>query len=219
MNQLTLSGIIASEPIHSHSTRTTVYSTFKLSVKRLSGVEDLLDVIVPSALYDESGVTPGSFVTLDGQLRSYNNKNAETNKLKINAWANILIPGDGTYDNHVELLGSICKSPIYRQTPYGREISDLMLSIPRINIGESHLRRFDYLPCIAWGSVARMCADLPARTMLRITGRFQSRQYIKLIDGIPYNRTAYEVSVSYAEPISPDADASATESKATEKTV
>lgn len=194
-----LSGIILSEPVFSHSTRSTLYSTFKLSVKRLSGVEDLLDVIIPSAVFDDSGVRTGDFVTIEGQLRSYNNKNAETNKLKINAWAQSLVPCNGTYDNQVELVGSVCKQPVYRQTPYGREISDLMLSIPRQAYHNSTIRRFDYLPCITWGSVARMCADLLPRTMLHLNGRFQSRQYIKMIDGIAYERTAYEISVSYAE--------------------
>ena len=199
MNHIYLSGVIASDPIHSHTTRTTLYSTFKMSVKRLSGVEDLLDVIIPSILLDESGLRKGEFASIDGQIRSYNNKNAETNKLKINAWAQSLKPCEEIYDNRVELIGSVCKTPIYRQTPYGREISDLMLSIPRQIYGDKNVQRYDYLPCISWGSIARMCAELEPRTKLHLVGRFQSRQYIKIIDGIPHDRTAYEISVSYAE--------------------
>ena len=153
---------------------------------------------------DESGIKPDDFITIEGQLRSYNNKNAETNKLKINAWAQTLSFSQGEYENQVELIGAVCKTPIYRQTPYGREISDIMLSIPRKVYGEGHVQRYDYLPCITWGSVARMCAELEPRTKLHIVGRFQSRKYMKIIDGIAHDRIAYEISVANADPIAED---------------
>jgi len=199
MNELKLCGIISSDPIFNHATRTTAYSSFKLSVKRLSGVEDLLDVILPADLYDERGIKPGNFVCIEGQLRSYNNKNAETNKLKINAWANEIYLCDDEYINQVELTGKLCKKPIYRQTPYGREIADLMLSVPRPNIHSANSYKSDYIPCISWGSVARMCAKLDANAQLHLVGRFQSRKYIKQTDLGIQERTAYEVSISYAE--------------------
>ncbi len=199
MNELQLCGQIASDIVYSHSTRTTEYSTFKLSIKRLSEAEDLPDVIVPTEIVTQNNFQKGDFVKIDGQLRSYNNKNAVSNKLKINAWALTITPCAPDYENRIELIGTICKPPIYRQTPYGREITDLMLSVPRNTVSEHLPPRFDYLPCITWGSVARMCSELPPHTKIHIVGRFQSRQYIKLIDGVGYNRTAYEISVSRAD--------------------
>ncbi len=199
MNKLKLCGQIASEIVYSHSTRTREYSTFKLSIKRLSDAEDLPDIIVPSEVILSSGIKSGDFVSVDGQLRSYNNKNAKENKLKINAWALCLEKCEPNYQNDVELIGTVCKQPIYRQTPYGREITDLMLSVERPNVSEYLPKRYDYLPCITWGSVARMCADLTPHTKIHLLGRFQSRQYVKMIDGIGYDRTAYEISVSRAE--------------------
>jgi len=197
-NELLLCGEVMSAAEFSHENHGRIYDTFRLRVNRLSGTADEVDVIIPQSLRTLAAV--GSTVTVTGSLRSYNNKNAPYNRLKLNVWANTLIHTPcAEHCNQITLTGQICKPPVYRRTPYGREITDVMLAVERAPYAMEH-RRSDYVPCITWGSVARMCADCAVRQVLTVSGRVQSRNYVKLVDGVPCERIAYEVSVSRAEP-------------------
>ena len=198
-NSLELCGVVRSAPEPSHENHGIAFCSFRLAVKRLSGAEDVVNVLTEQKLAEEAGLCPGQAIRIQGELRSYNDKNAEANRLKIHAWAKTVEPCDGEHVNIVRVTGLLCKAPIFRQTPYGREIADMILSIPRRPGPKTAVQRCDYLPCIAWGSMAHLCAGLHARSILRIEGRLQSRKYIKVIDGESFERTAYEVSVSTAE--------------------
>ncbi len=195
-NFIELCGDVATPPVLSHENHGVAFYTFVLCVKRLSGAEDLPNIIAPA--HHIAHVEPGRRIHISGQLRSYNNRGGAGNRLQISAWAKVLEPTACDYQNHVALTGILCRQPIYRCTPYGREITDLMLCVERPGTPAA-VRRYDYLPCVTWGSVARMCATAQARSRVSLTGRLQSRRYIKVEGSDSVPRTAYEVSVSDAE--------------------
>ncbi|MBE6936148.1 MAG: single-stranded DNA-binding protein [Ruminococcaceae bacterium] len=196
MNDCKLCGKVEALPILSHQHHDHVFDTFPLSVERLSGTYDFIRVIAPHDLC--STLQPGDTVAVTGELRSYNDREAVHNRLKISIWAREILPSEDEPDNFIHLIGSLCKPAVYRRTPFGREIADLMLCVER-EYSAAHVHRCDYIPCIAWGSVARRMAVLPSRSMIELCGRIQSRRYIKVIDGKPEERTAYEVSIATAE--------------------
>ncbi len=199
-NELRLSGTVFEKPVLSHVAGPYAIYSLKLCVERLSGNCDLLNVLAPEHILRSACVGEGDEIEITGQLRSFNDRSAECNKLKISAYAFDIKPHSGIHENSIILNGSICKTPVYRQTPYGREICDIMLAVPRPGNSRNptDYRRFDYIPCIMWGSVARMCSTMEPKTRLGIEGRLQSRLYIKNVDGEAQSRTAYEVSVSHA---------------------
>ena len=130
---------------------------------------------------------------MEGQIRSFNNRAPKGRKLIISVLAEAVAVTDGPHANQVLLRGVICKEPIFRRTPLGREICDVMLAVNR------PYHRADYLPCILWGRCAQEVSDYPVGTVLSITGRLQSREYLKVIDGVAEQRTAYEISAVAAE--------------------
>ena len=190
-NQLTLCGVIESAPVLDHEVFGEQFYRTDLRVPRLSGAQDLLPVTVSERLMN-SQVTPGTRLTVIGQLRSYNKVMGGAGRLLLTAFAQRLTPPDDEENpNTIHLTGAICKPPAFRTTPFGREIADLMLAVNRA-FGKS-----DYIPCIAWGRTARYAAQLNVGDHLEILGRFQSREYQKQMpDGAVVNRTAYEVSIS-----------------------
>ncbi len=190
-NQLTLCGVIQSEPVLDHEVFGEHFYRMDIQVPRLSGAQDLLPVTVSERLMN-SQVTPGVRVTVHGQLRSYNKVMGGTGRLLLTAFAQRLSPPDDEENpNTIHLAGAICKPPSFRTTPFGREIADLMLAVNRA-FGKS-----DYIPCIAWGRTARYAAGLSVGDKLEVQGRFQSREYQKQMpDGTVMNRMAYEVSIS-----------------------
>ena len=196
MNEILLCGDIEAMPLLSHTNHDREFLTFPLAVRRLSGTYDTLRVIAPASLCGELG--PDVTVSLSGEVRSYNDRAAAHNRLKISAWARDLRVCQEPHANDVHLIGTLCKPAIYRRTPFGREIADMMLCVERAYL-TGDLHRHDYIPCIAWGSVARMCAALPARSMIELEGRLQSRNYIKVLEGKASERTAYEVSIATAQ--------------------
>ena len=196
MNECKLCGKIEALPVLSHQNHDHIFYSFPLSVERLSGTYDLIRIIAPLSLCH--GLKPGDTVVISGELRSYNDRDAVHNRLKISIWAREITATEEDPDNFIHLIGSLCKPAIYRRTPFGREIADLMLCVER-EYSAAHVHRCDYIPCIAWGSVARRMAVLPSRSMIELCGRIQSRSYIKVIDGKPEERTAYEVSIATAE--------------------
>lgn len=187
-NHIELIGCLASAPQYSHSNHGRHFYSFFLEVSRLSGTVDRLPILAPFELLDETPIDEGDCLRITGQLRSFNNRFGGGRKLVISLLAEEMEICDEPHDNQVELQGVVCKEPIYRRTPLGREICDLMLAVNR------PYHRADYLPCILWGRCAQDGASYGVGTAISVSGRFQSRQYIKIIDGAPEERTAYEIS-------------------------
>ena len=185
-NKIVLRGQAARAPVPSHRNHGVDYYLVPLRVPRLSGVDDMLNVV--SA--DPALWTPGEWVSVAGEVRSYNNRTGTGSKLVITVLAREVAPSrleEG--ENRLSLGGALCRRPTLRRTPLGREICDLLLAVNR------PYGRADYLPCIAWGSLAAHCGALEVGDRLWLEGRLQSRRYHKMIDGEQVERTAFEVSV------------------------
>ena len=196
-NVLRLVGTLAGRPAFSHSGRGVAFWQFPLSVLRLSGTADVLNVIVRRELLEAAALSAGDKLLVQGELRSFNNRRGEGAKLVITAYARELSLCSGEDENRLQLLGTLCKAPTLRQMPLGRDICDLMLAVNR------HYGRSDYLPCICWGALARQAAGWQVGDRLRLEGRVQSRSYLKLTEEGTVERTAYEVSVLTASPAAP----------------
>ena len=167
-----------------------------MEVKRLSDNEDILPITVSDRLLDVTSLKKGMNVCVKGQLRSYNHYSSKKNKLILTTFAREIImePDPGQNPNEIFLNGFVCKAPVYRTTPFGREISDLLIAVNR-NYGKS-----DYIPCIAWGRNAKFAGSLDVGSNVELWGRIQSRVYQKRIDEeMTEERTAYEVSLSKIE--------------------
>ncbi len=192
-NTLILAGKVVSSPTFSHKTHEFTFMRFTIGVMRLSGVCDNICVLINKKAIDELNLACGDFVEIQGELRSYNNKSGVGNKLVITAFARVIKIIAPENRNELHLCGTICKDPVYRRTPLGREICDLMVAINR------RYGRADYLPCIAWGKNAQRVAEFNVGDDIEIHGRIQSREYIKTIEDESCVRTTYEVSVSQVE--------------------
>ena len=188
-NRVSLCGTVQSPPQLSHVNHNLAFYKFPLSVERLSGQFDTLQIIVSQEQLAETPLAAGETVTVTGQLRSFNNKSGEGSRLVISVFAHTLERGGETPLNLIWLSGIICKPPTARQTPMGREICDVILAVNR------RYGRADYLPCIAWGAVAQDVADMHTGQRLTFEGRVQSRLYTKHEPTGPVQRTAYEVSI------------------------
>jgi single-stranded DNA-binding protein len=174
---------------------------FNIEIPRLSGSSDILPITVSERLLKNDSLV-GQKVLIDGQFRSYNGTENAKSKLILTVFAKDVTFLDEAGEeeasklpsNDVILNGYICKKPIYRQTPFGREIADILLAVNR------SYNKSDYIPCIAWGRNARFCQDLEVGKQVRIVGRVQSRTYEKKFeDGTVETKVAYEVSVSGLE--------------------
>ena len=194
-NRALLRGTAAADPAWSHENHGVEYDVFPLDVLRLSGWSDRLNVVAPRSLLEECPVRQGMSLEVEGAVRSFNNKSGVGSRLVITLHAKAIRPGHGPDENRLLLSGTLCKPPVLRRTPLGREICDLMLAVNR------RYGRADYLPCIAWGALARCCGELEVGDGLRLDGRLQSREYTKITQGLPQSRTAYEVSVMHLEPL------------------
>ena len=188
-NDLLLRGTAAAEPAFSHENHGQRFYRFPLSVRRLSGQADVLQVIATGEQLSHLLPLTGRRLEIQGQLRSFNNKSGQGSRLVISAFTRLLVETAGEDVNIIELKGAICKPPVLRRTPLGRCICDMMLAVNR------RYGRADYLPCIAWGQVALVTGQLPVGSTLALEGRGQSRVYTKGLDGVPQERTAYEVSI------------------------
>ncbi len=193
-NQALLVGEAVTEPEFSHESHGEDF--FRLPVKslRLSGAEDVINVIAARSLLERCPVRAGDRVSVTGEVRSYNNNSGVGSRLVITLFAqNLERDRCGEDENRLRLAGTLCRAPVYRRTPLGREIADLLLAVNRT------YGRSDYLPCIAWGAVARQCARLDTGTGLRLQGRLQSRSYTKVLEGGSVKRVAFEVSIMTLE--------------------
>lgn len=192
-NRITLTGTLDTLPEYSHTNHDRKFYRLTLQVERLSGAIDTLPVLAAEDVLEAADLFQGQHICVTGQIRSFNNRSAEGRRLIISTYAETITTTDAPPQNDVSLTGSICKPPVYRRTPLGREICDVMLAVPR------QYRRTDYIPCILWGRSAQAVSEALPGTKLHLTGRLQSRDYVKVIDGVSYTRTAYELSVTEAE--------------------
>lgn len=192
-NTVRLCGTVSGIPVYSHSSRGQDFFSFPLSVLRLSGNADTLNIIARPEQLEGLRMQEGDRLCVSGQLRSYNNRRGAGAKLVITVFTSELCSWEGEDSNLVRLTGTLCKAPSLRSTPLGRDICDLMLAVNR------HYGRSDYLPCICWGITARRAALWPVGTRVRLEGRVQSRSYRKLTEQGPEFRTAFEVSVTEIE--------------------
>lgn len=200
-NHLVLVGKVTSEKKFSHEIYGESFYIFDLEVARLSGNADIIPITISERLILEKELEIGDRVSIEGQFRSYNSYENEKNRLILTVFAKdikYLTEEEENLaekvSNEVTLVGYICKKPIYRQTPFGREISDILLAVNRA------YNKSDYIPAIAWGRNARFCQNIEVGTKVKIAGRVQSRNYEKKFeDGTIQTRTAYEVSISSLE--------------------
>ena len=190
-NFLCLRGTAIAEPTYSHANHGQEFYRFPLSVRRLSGQEDILPVITTAEQLAPLLPLTGQRLSVEGQLRSFNNRSGNGSRLVISVFPHIILPTHDEDFNSIQLTGVLCKPPILRRTPLGRCICDMMLAVNR------HYGRADYLPCIAWGQIAMLTSGMDVGNVLSIEGRVQSRQYTKVIDGIAMERTAYEISIMH----------------------
>ena len=199
-NHLVLLGKVVSDKKYSHEIYGEKFYVFDLEVIRLSSTVDIIPITVSERLLTDVELDIGKKLKVEGQFRSYNNYENERNRLILTVFAKEIIEIEENEEeqdevtNEVVLIGYICKKPIYRQTPFGRENADILLAVNRA------YNKSDYIPSIAWGRNARFCQNMEVGTEVKITGRVQSRNYEKkLEDGTTETRVAYEVSIASME--------------------
>lgn len=206
-NYLTLVGKVTGEKKFSHEIYGERFYVFNLEIARLSGNADIIPITVSERLVTDEVLTEGKNLLVKGQFRSYNSYDNEKNRLILTVFAKDVVEVEESNQeeeseivkkdmvtNEVVLVGFICKKPIYRQTPFGREIADILLAVNRA------YNKSDYIPTIAWGRNARFCQNLEVGTKVKLVGRVQSRMYEKKHeDGTVENRVAYEVSIGSLE--------------------
>lgn len=197
-NQVTIMGQVASEFSFSHEVFGEGFYIVEVLVRRLSNSDDKIPLMISERLIDVTQDYRGEYIVVHGQFRSYNRHEEQKNRLVLSVFVRevsfVEEEPDGSKTNSILLDGYICKEPIYRKTPLGREIADLLLAVNR-PYGKS-----DYIPCICWGRNARYASGFEVGEHVQILGRIQSREYVKkLSETETQKRTAYEVSVSKLE--------------------
>jgi single-stranded DNA-binding protein len=197
-NMATISGKVVSNVEFSHEVYGEGFYYFMLDVPRLSESSDRIPVTISERLASKDKLEIGTIIEVEGQFRSYNSYNNEGNRLLLTVFArDITFLEDEKKiknPNQIYLNGFICKKPIYRTTPFGREITDILLAVNR------PYNKSDYIPCISWGRNARFSERLAVGDNIKIWGRIQSRTYQKKLEsGEILTKVAYEVSVSKME--------------------
>ena len=197
-NTVEVAGEVVTEPEYSHESFGERFYIFNISVKRLSGMLDTIPVTISERAINISEIRVGKRFKIYGQFRSFNKHMEHEHRLILSVFARDIMELDDNQldvnENYITLDGYICKEPIYRKTPLGREIADLLLAVNR-PYGKS-----DYIPCICWGRNARYANNFHVGTRCEIWGRIQSREYMKkLSEDQVEKRVAYEVSVSKLE--------------------
>ncbi|MCI6854280.1 MAG: single-stranded DNA-binding protein [Firmicutes bacterium] len=193
-----LCGAVLSELKFSHKTYGEIFYTFVLGIERRSGYIDEINIMVSERLIFENPPRVNDFVEIKGQVRTYNELTEGKNKLNVVVFAKEIYLSEnfGYNENYVYLEGFLCKEPLKRTSPLGRDICDLMLAVNRM------YNKSDYIPCIAWGRNAGYAESLGVGTKLSVEGRIQSREYRKkLEDGSSEMRKAFEVSIVKIEEI------------------
>ncbi|MDR2047218.1 MAG: single-stranded DNA-binding protein [Clostridiales bacterium] len=190
-NTLHLRGVIDSEPKFSHEVVGEGFYEVNLKVKRLSEQYDILPITISERLLADNNAEIGTEISVYGQFRSYNKTDEEKSRLMLTVFVReITEPDEKMNPNIITLTGYLCKQPVYRTTPFNREIADMLLAVNRA------YNKSDYIPCIAWGRNARFVKNMNVGDKITVSGRIQSREYQKNIDGVIVSKTAYEVSVN-----------------------
>ncbi|MDE7296824.1 MAG: single-stranded DNA-binding protein [Clostridia bacterium] len=191
-NKVYFMGEIVSEAKFSHEVYGEGFYEFFVKVMRLSGQADILPVTISERLIQGNDFKIGSTICALGQFRSYNKLENGRSRLMLTVFVRELIESAPTKNpNSIVLSGYICKPPVYRTTPFNREIADLLIAVNRA------YNKSDYIPCIAWGRNARFVQNLKVGDKVALSGRIQSREYQKrLSETEAVTMTAYEVSVS-----------------------
>lgn len=192
-NVVEVMGKVVSEVTFSHEIYGEGFYSFDIETSRLSENADILPVTISERLIDKELLTIGTAVDIKGQLRSYNNYNNKKNKLVLTVFVREIEIVDSQMElnpNQIYLNGFICKPPVYRVTPFGREIADVLVAVNRA------YKKSDYIPCIAWGRNAKFAAKLAIGDNIKIWGRIQSRKYQKKNGDEVEEKVAYEVSIS-----------------------
>lgn len=197
-NMVSIAGRVVNEPEFSHEVYGEGFYRFMVEIPRLSNSTDRIPVTISERLIEKDSVKTDVKIEIEGQFRSYNNYSDKGNKLILIVFARDLrfIEEDEEIrnPNQIYLNGFVCKNPVYRTTPFGREIADILVAVNR------PYNKSDYIPCIAWGRNARYSEGLEVGDNIKIWGRIQSRQYQKKFDdGRTITKTAYEVSISKME--------------------
>ena len=193
-NSVTIVGKVVSKLEFSHEVYGEGFYNFMLDVPRLSDVNDILPITISERLIQNIQFEQGASFEVEGQFRSYNSYNNEANKLMLTVFARDIKPIEDISiiknPNQIVLNGFVCKRPIYRTTPFGREICDILLAVNR------QYNKSDYIPCIAWGRNARYSENLKVGENIKVWGRVQSRSYQKTLENNEViTKVAYEVSV------------------------
>ena len=197
-NQVTIMGEVVSEFTFSHEVFGEGFYMVEVLVRRLSNSDDRIPLMVSERLIDVTQDYRGEYIMVNGQFRSYNRHEEDRNRLVLSVFAREISfveeELDGAKTNNILLDGYICKAPVYRKSPLGREIADLLLAVNR-PYGKS-----DYIPCICWGRNARYASSFEVGEHVQVLGRIQSREYVKKLSEVETEkRVAYEVSVSKLE--------------------
>ena len=197
-NNVILQGKIVTEKKFNHEIYGEKFYVFDLEVARLSNVMDVIPILISERLLIDNDIKVGTLLNVNGQYRSYNSSDQTKNRLVLMVFVkeynvineiNVSIP-----QNEITLNGFLCKKPVYRTTPLGRDIVDILLAVNRA------YNKSDYIPLIAWGRNAKYSKDLIVGTNIKVVGRIQSRQYEKKYeDGTTQIKRAYEVSVDKLE--------------------
>ncbi|MBO5476514.1 MAG: single-stranded DNA-binding protein [Clostridia bacterium] len=192
-NSVIIGGEIVEGIEFSHEIYDEKFYKFSILTKRLSEYEDVLPVIVSERLINLDEIQVGKIVRIEGQFRSYNMQTETKNKLVLSIFVKEIefAESDVMTLNDANFVGYICKAPIYRKTPLGREIADVLIAVNRT------YKKSDYIPCILWGRNAKFCENIEVGTLVKVNGRIQSRAYEKKLEnGEILKKVAYEVSVS-----------------------
>lgn len=207
-NEVHLAGRVAGELKYSHEVYGEKFLSFVLKVERLSDSSDYINVTVSERLIKDLVLEDDTPVEIEGQFRSYNNYTLTGSKLILTVFArdiSVLDEENFVPANNIFLNGFVCKEPVYRITPFGREITDLLIAANRA------YNKSDYMPCIAWGRNARYSGKLKVGENVKIWGRIQSREYQKRIsDDEVVTRTAFEISISKMEIVTKEEDSTDT---------
>lgn len=190
-NRVFLSGTVHSQPVFSHELYGEGFYEFVLEVPRLSEQKDFVPVTISERLMGDVKLALGERIAFYGQFRSFNKLVGDKSKLMLTVFVRDFSTDDSTNPNVAELTGYVCKPPMYRTTPFNREICDLLLAVNRA------YDKSDYIPCIAWGRNARFVREIPIGRKISVSGRIQSREYNKKLEsGAVEVRTAYELSIN-----------------------
>ncbi len=197
-NKVEVAGEVCSEPDFSHVIYGENFYLFQLRIPRLSENFDIINITISERFFPTVMPKPGDFLHIEGQFRSYNNFSETGNRLILTVFAKTVTPikelSEFSNPNQIYLNGYICKPPVYRTTPFQREIADILLAVNRF------YNKSDYIPCIAWGRNAKFAEGLSVGTHLKIWGRIQSREYQKRLSEEEFlTKTAYEISISKME--------------------